>query len=150
MTQVKEGDRVCVHYRGTLDDGTEFDSTFERKPLDFTLGQGEVLPGFDAAVHGMQKGEEKTITVAPDEAYGPHRPQLVADVPRSSIPSSVEPRIGMRLKLKSKGGEIIVASVTAITDEMLTLDSNHPLAGQKLTFAITLIEIYPELPRLKE
>ena len=140
MQQAKPGDTVRVHYTGTLDDGTEFDSSQGRDPLEFTLGAGQVVPGFDAAVTGMQPGETKTVTIPAAEAYGDPRPELLLSVPRTQIPPNVEPRVGQRLQV-GRGAQAFPVLVHEVTDEHVVLDGNHPLAGQDLTFELELVEI---------
>ena len=141
MSQAKQGDKVCVHYRGSLEDGTVFDSTFDKEPFDFTIGEDVVLAGFEKAVLGMTEGEEKTVTLTPEEAFGERREELVVDVARSQLPSDIEPTVGMRLKIRSREGEVSVVTVAGVSDETLTLDANPPLAGKNLTFEIKLVEI---------
>ncbi len=141
MTQAKSGDTVRIHYTGTLDDGTQFDSSAGREPLEFALGAGQVIPGFDDAVDGMAVGENKTVTIPPDEAYGQRHEQLVQQVSRSALPDDIEPAIGMQLQSQSPDGQTMVLVVTDVEDESITVDANHPLAGQALTFAIELVEI---------
>lgn len=141
MTQAKSGDTVRIHYRGTLDDGTQFDSSAGRDPLEFALGGGQVIPGFDSAVDGMSVGDSKTVTIAPDEAYGQRHEQLVQQVPRSALPEDIEPTVGMQLQSQSPDGQVMNLVVVQVEDESITLDANHPLSGQALTFAIELVEI---------
>ena len=141
MTQAKTGDTVRIHYTGTLDDGTQFDSSDGRDPLEFALGGGQVIPGFDSAVDGMAVGESKSVTIPPDEAYGQRHEQLVQQVPRTTLPEDMEPAVGMQLQSKSPDGQVMNLVVTEIVDDSITVDANHPLAGQTLTFAIELVEI---------
>ncbi|MGI9248938.1 MAG: FKBP-type peptidyl-prolyl cis-trans isomerase [Woeseiaceae bacterium] len=141
MSQAKSGDTVRIHYRGTLGDGTEFDSSAGRDPLEFALGGGQVIPGFDSAVDGMSVGDSKTVTISPEEAYGPRHEQLVQQVPRSTLPEDMEPAVGMQLQSQSPDGQVMNLVITEIEDESITLDANHPLSGQALTFAIELVEI---------
>jgi peptidylprolyl isomerase len=141
MTQAKSGDTVRIHYTGTLDDGTEFDSSAGRDPLEFALGGGQVIPGFDSAVDGMAVGENKTVTIAADQAYGDRHEQLVQEVPKSALPDEIEPAVGMQLQSQSPEGHVMNLVITDVADETITLDGNHPLAGQALTFAIELVEI---------
>lgn len=135
------GDTVKVHYTGTLGDGTVFDSSSGREPLDFTVGSGQVIPGFDTAVTGMNVGESKTFTIPCAEAYGEHDPRMVQDVPRSEMPADMELTLGMRLSARGPDGREIALVVNDITDETVKLDANHPLAGQELTFAIEVVAI---------
>jgi peptidylprolyl isomerase len=141
MTQAKSGDTVRIHYTGTLDDGSEFDSSAGRDPLEFTLGGGQVIPGFDSAVDGMAVGQNKSVTIPPDEAYGQRHDQLAQQVPRTTLPEDLEPKVGMQLQSKGPDGQVMNLVVTEIVDDSITVDANHPLAGQALTFAIELVEI---------
>jgi len=141
MTQAKSGDTVRIHYTGTMDDGTQFDSSDGRDPLEFSLGGGQVIPGFDSAVDGMAVGENKSVTVQPDQAYGERHEQLVQQVPKSALPEDMEPAIGMQLQSQSPDGQVMNLVITEVADETITVDANHPLAGQALTFAIELVEI---------
>jgi len=141
MTQAKSGDTVRIHYTGTLDDGTEFDSSSGREPLEFALGGGQVIPGFDSAVDGMAVGESKSVTIEPDQAYGTRHEQLVQQVPKSALPEEIAPAVGMQLQSQSPEGQVMNLVITEVADETITVDGNHPLAGQALTFAIELVEI---------
>jgi len=141
MTQAKTGDTVKIHYTGTLDDGTQFDSSEGRDPLQFTLGSGQVIPGFDRAVEGMTVGDSKTVNIEAAEAYGPRREQMVQEVPRSALPEDLEPREGMALQAHGQDGRVVNLTVTEVGDESITVDGNHPLAGKDLNFDITLVEI---------
>lgn len=141
MTQAKSGDTVRIHYTGTLDDGTEFDSSRGREPLEFAVGGGQVIPGFDAAVEGMAVGESKSVTIEPDQAYGPRHEQLVQEVPRSALPDDLEASVGMQLQSQAPDGRVMTFVVAAVADESITVDGNHPLAGQPLTFDIELVAI---------
>lgn len=141
MAHATSGNTVKIHYRGTLTDGSEFDSSRERQPLEFTLGSGSVIPGFDKAVDGMAVGENKSFTIPCDEAYGPHNPNLIQEVPRGELPEGMEPQLGMRLSATVQGGQQIDLVVTHVTDETVHLDANHPLAGEDLTFEVELIAI---------
>ncbi|MCP4301080.1 MAG: peptidylprolyl isomerase [Gammaproteobacteria bacterium] len=141
MTQAKSGDTVRIHYTGTLDDGTEFDSSAGRDPLEFALGGGQVIPGFDNAVDGMSVGDNKTVTISPDDGYGMRHEQLVQQVPRSAFPEDMEPAVGMQLQSQSPDGQVVNLVVVEVEDESITVDANHPLSGQALTFAIELVEI---------
>ncbi|MGB5333473.1 MAG: peptidylprolyl isomerase [Woeseiaceae bacterium] len=141
MTQAKSGDTVRIHYTGTLDDGTQFDSSAGRDPLEFALGGGQVIPGFDKAVDGMAVGDSKTVTVPPEDAYGERHDQLVQQVPKSALPEDMEPAVGMHLQSQSPDGQVMNLVVVEVEEETLTLDANHPLSGQALTFAIELVEI---------
>jgi peptidylprolyl isomerase len=141
MTQAQRGDKVKVHYTGKLDDGTVFDSSEGREPLEFTLGQGQVIPGFEEGVVGMEPGDSKTLNIPPEQAYGPHRPEGVFEIERSEIPPSIPLQEGMRLQANQQGGRTVELTVVEFDDSKVTLDGNHPLAGKDLTFDIELVEI---------
>ncbi|MCE5250280.1 peptidylprolyl isomerase [bacterium] len=141
MAKAKTGDTVKIHYTGTLDDGTEFDSSIEQEPLEFTIGLSQVITGFEDAVVGMNPGESKTFTVPMEDAYGPRREEMVAIVGMDQFPENIQPEIGQQFQLSQEDGTAIVVVVTDITDTDVTLDANHPLAGENLTFDIQLIEI---------
>lgn len=143
MAKAKKGDTVKVHYTGTLEDGTVFDSSENKDPLKFELGGGQLIPGFDAAVDGMSAGESCKISIKSEEAYGPHRPEMVMEVPRTQLPSEMEPEVGMRLQAGNDDEQFVV-TVTQVGEEKVTLDANHPLAGEDLNFEITLVEIVQE------
>ncbi len=140
MSQAKTGDNVKIHYTGTLEDGTEFDSSAGREPLAFALGSGQVIPGFDTAVDGMTVGEKKTVNIPAGEAYGERHEQLVQEVPKSALPDDMKPEIGMQLQSQSPEGQVMNLVVTDVAEENITVDGNHPLAGKALTFAIELVE----------
>jgi len=141
MSQAKQGDSVKVHYTGKLDDGTVFDSSVGREPLDFTVGAGQLIAGFDEAVVGMAVGEKKTVRIAPEQAYGPHNPEMTLQVPRSDLPADIQPELGMQLEASQEGGHSMVVTVVEITDESVTFDANHPLAGKALTFEIEVVDL---------
>jgi len=141
MSQAKSGDKVQVHYTGKLDDGTQFDSSEGREPLQFDVGGGQVIPGFDKAVEGMTVGDTKSVRIPADEAYGSRHEQLVQEVPRSALPDDIEPVVGMRLQTPGPDGQPIQLVVTAVGEESITVDGNHPLAGEALNFDIELVEI---------
>lgn len=141
MTAAKTGDTVRIHYTGTLNDGSVFDSSQGREPLEFTLGAGQVIPGFDAAVDGMAVGDRKVAEIPADEAYGPRHDQAVQDVPRADIPAEIPLEVGLQLQMQSPTGQVMPVTVTAITDDAVTLDANHMLAGKDLTFDIELVSI---------
>jgi len=140
VAQAKHGDTVRVHYTGKLSDGRQFDSSAERDPLQFSLGEGKIIPGFEQAVIGMAPGDAATVTVKAQDAYGDRREDLVIVVERSDLPSELDPKIGDRLEMQ-RAGQAFPVNVTATTDDTVTLDANHPLAGEDLTFDIELIEI---------
>ncbi len=141
MAEAKAGDTVKVHYTGKLTDGTEFDSSKNQEPLEFKVGAGEVIPGFEQAVVGMNQGETKTATIPADDAYGQYDDELLLEVDRDQFPANITPEVGQRLQLRQSDGEVFTAIVTEVADETVTLDANHPLAGQDLTFEISLVEI---------
>ncbi len=141
MAQAKAGDKVKVHYKGTLNGGQVFDSSSSREPLEFTLGSGMVIPGFDAAVTGLEPGESVTVTIPVDKAYGPYRQEMVAAIERDNIPADFELAVGQRLQMQVPDGEAMAVTITDIQDNMVTLDGNHPLAGQDLTFELELVAI---------
>jgi len=141
MTQAQVGDMVKVHYTGRLTDGTTFDTSLERDPLEFTLGEGELIAGFEQAVLGMATGESKTTTIPADQAYGPHHTERVIDVERHHLPSDLQPEIGQQLQMTRPDGTTLSVIITTVTETQVTLDANHPLAGQDLIFDITLVEI---------
>ncbi|MBE9169986.1 peptidylprolyl isomerase [Pleurocapsales cyanobacterium LEGE 06147] len=141
MTQAELGKTVKVHYTGKLDDGTVFDSTASRDPLQFALGNGNVIPGFEQAVVGMSPGDSKTTTIPADQAYGPHRPELVMVVERQQMPADLSVQVGQPLQIRQTNGQTIPVIVSQISDSKITLDANHPLAGQDLTFEIELVEV---------
>jgi FKBP-type peptidyl-prolyl cis-trans isomerase 2 len=141
MVQVKAGDTVRVHYSGFLDDGTVFDSSLEREPFEFTLGQGMVIPGFEDAVVGMDVGDTKTVNIPTDQAYGPFRDELLVAVERSQVPPNIEPDVGMELQIGTPEGTVTNVTITEMDENSITLDANHPLAGQDLIFEIKLVEI---------
>ena len=143
MATAKQGNSVKVHYHGTLNDGTVFDSTYEESPMDFTLGEGEIIPGFEEAVEGMDEGEKKDITVEPERAYGEYNEQGVVQVPRENLPEDIQPEEGMMLQLNTPEDQVVYVTVTEIDDQNVTLDANHPLAGKTLNFNIELIQINP-------
>ncbi len=135
------GTKVLVHYTGTLDDGTQFDSSRDRDPLEVVLGQGMVIPGFEQAIMGMEPGQTITVTIPEDEAYGPHNEEMILRVPKSSFPPEIPTTVGEQLILRSPDGEEVPALIVEVTDEEATLDANHPLAGFALTFEIELVSV---------
>ena len=141
MAQAKKGDTVKVHYTGTLEDGTVFDSSADHKPLEFTIGAGQVIPGFDLAVLDMAIGEVKVSVIPAEEAYGAHSTELVTDVDRERFPADMELELGQQLQVGLADDQQAIVMVVDISDTVVTLDANHPLAGQDLTFEIELVEI---------
>jgi len=144
MYKAKQGDCVKVHYRGALDGGQVFDSSQDREPLEFTIGEGRVIAGFEDAVIGMAAGEEKTIRIPCDEAYGPRREDMVAVFGCGQFPEDLAPAMGQILQLKRDDGMLIQVMVTDVTGDRVTLDANHPLAGKDLIFDLRLVEIASE------
>lgn len=141
MSQAKTGDTVRIHYTGTLTDGSEFDSSAGRDPLEFTIGGGQIIPGLDREIAGMAVGERKTVTVVADEAYGQHRPEAMQEVPRSRLPAEIDLTVGNRLQAVTQDGQQMVVTIAAVTEDTVTMDANHPLAGQDLVFEVELVEI---------
>ena len=141
MSQVKSGDKVRIHYTGTLNDGTVFDSSQGRDPLEFTVGSGEIIPGLDSALPGMTEGDKKVVQVPSEEAYGPVNPEMRQAVPREGIPADIPLDPGTQLQMQTPEGQALPVTVTKITDETVTLDANHRLAGEDLTFDIELVQI---------
>lgn len=139
--QAKKGDTVRVNYTGKFDDGTVFDSSEGRQPLEFTVGEGQVIEGFDEGVVGMSPGESKTVTIPMEKAYGPHRQDRVLAVNRKEFPPNIEPEVGQQFEIQQPHGRAIAVTVTDVSEEAVTLDANHPLAGEDLTFEIQLVEI---------
>lgn len=141
MSEVKSGDKIKVHYTGKLEDGSVFDTSEGREPFEFTVGEGNVIPGFDQGVVGMTEGATKTITIPPEEAYGPSRDELVAKVSKSAFPESIDPQVGQHLQMEQSSGEPINVVVSNIEGDTVTLDANHPLAGKTLIFEVQLVAI---------
>ncbi len=141
MTQARNGNKVKLHFTGKLDDGTVFASSSDSAPIEFTVGDGKVLPGLEEAVAGMAVGESKTVKVLSEQAYGPRRDDLTQEIPRDRLPADLAPEVGQRLRIEQTNGETVTASVAAVTDETITLDANHPLAGQDITLDLEMVEI---------
>lgn len=141
MAQAQTGDTVRVHYTGRLEDGTVFDSSQDREPIQFTLGENQVIAGFETAVTGMETGEMKTTEIAPEQAYGQRREDLMIPVPRTQMPDDLDPQIGQTLQVQGQGGEVYPVVVAEIGDDQIMVDANHPLAGRSLIFDIQLVEI---------
>jgi len=141
MAQVKQGDRVQVHYTGKLEDGTVFDTSKSRHPLQFTIGQGQVIAGFEQAVTGMHVGDYKTAVIPVEQAYGARREDLVVTVDRKQFAPDLELKIGQRLEVTQEDNQVILVTIAALTDSTITLDANHPLAGKPLTFELELVGI---------
>ncbi|MGO3707800.1 MAG: FKBP-type peptidyl-prolyl cis-trans isomerase [Mesonia hippocampi] len=141
MSQVKQNDTVRVHYTGKLKDGQIFDSSLEREPLEFTLGQGQLIPGFENGVIDMKVNEKKTIEIPSNEAYGDVQEELFMEVPKSQLPQEIEPKVGMGLVSKNPDGSERQLRVAEVKDEAIVVDANHPLAGKDLIFELELVEI---------
>jgi len=141
MAQAKNGDTVKVHYSGKLDDGTLFDTSAEREPLEFTIGEGKLIPDFEQAVVGMEPGESKNIQITSENAYGPHHEEMVMVVDRKDIPEGLDPQVNQKLQVQQQNGQSFVVTVTEVSEANVTLDGNHPLAGKDLSFDIQLMEI---------
>lgn len=139
MATIKEGDTVKVHYTGKVADGTVFDSSRDREPLEFTIGEGKLIPGFEKAVVGMNIGDSNTVTIPSDEAYGEKRTDMIVDVQRSQIPQDISPEVGQQLQVQQKDGSAIPVVISEITETTVKLDANHPLAGKDLTFDIEVV-----------
>ena len=140
MSKVKEGDTVKVNYTGTLKNGEVFDSSEGKEPLEFTLGEGQLIPGFEKAVVGMAVGDSAKIDIPSDEAYGEEREDLIINVPKNQLPDDVTPKVGMQLQVNQENGQPIPVLIKEVGETELTLDANHPLAGQDLSFEIELVE----------
>ncbi|MEJ2657884.1 MAG: peptidylprolyl isomerase [Desulfobacterales bacterium] len=141
MVQAKVGDAVKVHFTGYLEDGTVFGSTMDEAPFEFTIGGKNMLPGFENAVVGMEKGDTKTITLSPEQAYGHHKKELVSVMQRSGFPKEIKLEIGKRLRVRTQDGIYTMVTIKDFTEDRIVLDENDPLAGKTLTFKIELVEI---------
>ncbi len=141
MSKAENGNTVKVHYTGTLNDGTEFDTSSGREPLEFTIGSGQIIPGFDQGVIGMEVNEKKSIKIAASEAYGDVRDELIVNVPKGDLPDDINPEVGMTLEVHTDDGQKLPVFVAEVDDDTITIDGNHPLAGQELNFEIELMEI---------
>ncbi|MEQ8789673.1 MAG: peptidylprolyl isomerase [Pirellulaceae bacterium] len=141
MSQAKDGDTVRVHYTGKLADGSVFDTSREREPLEFQLGEGRVIAGFEQAVRGMSPGEQTTAEVPADDAYGQRRDDMVLSVDRTEMPDGLQPEVGQQLQVTQPNGRAIPVRIVEVSDDAVKLDANHPLAGKDLTFDLQLVEI---------
>lgn len=141
MSTVEEGSTVKVHYTGKLKDGQVFDTSEEREPLEFEMGAGQMIPGFEKAVLGMEKDESKTVEIESDEAYGDVNDQLFLEVPKSELPDDIDPEVGMQLQVQQEEGKEVPVQITEVKDSSITLDANHPLAGKDLVFDIRIVDI---------
>jgi len=141
MQQVKTGDTVRVHYHGRLENGDTFDKSEGKAPLEFKVGTGSVIKGFDNGVLDMKVGEKKTLNIPVEEAYGPKSDELIMEFPKANIPADLNPEVGMELQMSNPQGQVFPVRVAAVGAEFITLDANHPLAGEPLVFDIELVEI---------
>ncbi len=141
MQQVKSGDTVKVHYHGKLNDGTTFDSSEGREPLEFEVGSGSVIAGFDTGVQGMAVGEKKTVSIPADDAYGQKQEDLLMEFPLDRFPPEMKPEIGMQLNMSNGAGQNFPVVIKEVREDSVLLDANHPLAGEELTFDLELVEI---------
>jgi FKBP-type peptidyl-prolyl cis-trans isomerase 2 len=146
MQQVKSGDTVKVHYHGKLTDGTTFDSSEGREPLEFEVGSGMVIKGFDDGVTGMKVGDKKTVNIPVDEAYGPKQSEMMVEFPINQFPPDLKPEVGMPLTMTTSQGHPVQVVITEVKAETVILDANHPLAGQDLVFDLELVEIVGAKP----
>jgi len=141
MSAAKDGDTVKVHYTGRLDDGSEFDTSRERDPIEFKIGGGEILPGVEQAVVGLEPGGTNTVTLPAEDAYGERRDDMIQEIERSVLPQEVEPQVGLQLQAQSPEGQPLLLTITDVADDKVTVDANHPLAGKALTFDVELVEV---------
>ena len=141
MPKAQNGDTVKIHYTGKLDDGTVFDSSVGHDPLELQIGQNQIFPKLEEAIIGMELNETKTVLVSSNDAYGPYREEMVVDVPKNSFPADINPEVGLELELVQSNNQPIIVTVLKVTDDSVTLDANHPLAGKDLTFDVQLVEI---------
>jgi peptidylprolyl isomerase len=141
MPEVKQGDTVQVNYTGKLETGAVFDSSFERGPIQFTIGRGQVITGFEQAILGMNPGETKTVKIPVDLAYGPRREDMVVTMNRSQLPPGMDPQLGQRLEITQTDNKVLLVTVTSMDESTLTIDANHPLAGKELIFDFELVKI---------
>ena len=141
MSTAKNGDTVQVHYTGKLDDNSVFDSSQGREPLSFEIGAGNVIPGFENGVVGMAIGDKKTVTIPPENAYGPHREEMTAKVDKKNFPENIVPEIGQKLQLQQPDNSVVNVVITDIQGDEVMLDANHPLAGKTLIFDLELVAI---------
>jgi len=141
VAQAENGDIVKVHYTGKLENGMIFDTSAKRGPLRFTIGDGQLIPGFEQAVVGMNLGESKRVKVPADKAYGPHCEEMVLVVDQNQLPKHLKLEVGQQLQIPQKDGNKTLVTVTNVSESSVTLDANHPLAGKDLTFDIQLVEI---------
>ena len=141
MSNVKKGDTVKVHYTGTLQDGSVFDSSRNREPLEFKIGSGSLIPGFEKAVLGLSIGESTKVDIPSGEAYGEVRDEMIISVEREKLPADIDPQVGMQLQVQQPNGQAMPVVISEVNDTHITIDANHPLAGRDLTFEIELLEV---------
>lgn len=141
MTKTKQGDTVKVHFTGKLENGKIFDTSLDKEPLEFTIGKGQIIKGFEEAIIGMGPGESKTANIPKEKAYGSVQDHLMVEVPRDKIPEQIEPKVGEQLEVQQTDGRRMPVTIAFVSDDNVTLDANHPLAGQDLIFDIELLEI---------
>ena len=141
MSTPKTGDTVRINYTGRLTDGTEFDSSAGREPLQFTLGQGQVIPGLEAHIEGMEPGTRSTVTIPPEAAYGPRRPEAIQTVDRASVPAGIEIEVGTQLQARTSDGATMPITVVEVDEKSVKVDANHPLAGRELVFDVELVDV---------
>jgi peptidylprolyl isomerase len=139
--QAKQGDKVKIHYTGKLEDGDIFASSKNKEPIEFTLGRGQVMPGIEESVEGMETGQTKTVKVPSDKAYGPYRKELTQAIPKREIPGDLKPEVGQRLNVKWSDGKETAVSVIDVSESSVTIDANHPLAGKDIVFELELVGI---------
>ena len=139
--QVKKGDVVRVHYTGTLTDGSQFDSSVGRNPLEFTVGAGQMIAGFDAGVLGMIVGDKKTLQIDPDNGYGQSNPEAIIEFPKTNVPEGMELEVGMQLNLQNEYGQPVPVVIIELREDLVVMDANHSLAGKDLIFEVELVEI---------
>ncbi|MBW2966735.1 peptidylprolyl isomerase [Candidatus Woesearchaeota archaeon] len=141
MSKIKKGDKIKVDYTGTLEDGSVFDTSEGKQPLEFTVGEGKIIKGFDNAVIGMEKGQEKQVKIESKDAYGGPNPGMIKKIPRDKLPPNPEPKPGMILALKTPDGNQFPARIREVNDKEITIDLNHPLAGKTLNFKIKIVDV---------
>jgi peptidylprolyl isomerase len=141
MAKIKNGDTIKVHYEGKLDDGSVFDSSKDHDPIQFEVGKGQVIPGFEEAVVGMNQGDTKTVKISSDKAYGPSREEMIQIIDRSQIPPNIELEMGQQLRVNGPGGQPVIVKIVDVSEATVTLDGNHPLAGKDLTFEIEVVDV---------